>query len=156
MATYMEGQIEFGLLSLGRDPAQTLAEERAALVNRIRMTHARLDTLKPDWKSFVTDSSFPMESVREYEASGTANGDSGHEVEDSGDATELMGDLHRLVKDMTNVEARLREERQNALEDDKRATERRHDYGPLIYEWLSMLASAPDDVMRDLVEVTGQ
>lgn len=156
MATYVEGQIEFGLLSLGRDPAQSLAEEGAALINRIRKTHARLDTLKPDWKSFVTDSSSPVESIREYEESGTANGDSSHEVEDNGDATELMGALHRLVKDATNIDARLQEERQNALEDDKRAAERRHDYGPLIYEWLSMLASAPDDVMRDLVEVTRQ
>lgn len=162
MATYMQGQIEFGLLSVCRDPLWTLRKRRLSLVDRIRTIQARLDMLKPDWRSF-TNASFSAEHVlecdgsrpsRESDSKRSSSGTGIPSFDDISDTTELVGLQQQLISDFARVEAQVCEEQESVVEDERRARERQHDFGPMIYAWLNMLSRKGDDLLKEMIEAT--
>lgn len=54
MAQYEEGQIEFAILALVRDPLLNLGIELAENIGSITQLTAQLDNIKPDWQHFET------------------------------------------------------------------------------------------------------
>lgn len=165
MAQYMEGQIQFVLLSLVKDP---LDAHRASLVQNIKSlidTEARLARVKPDWECYVMDGSNEEKSrkrglllrfdldygITAIDVEEAAIPDSIKEQLRADCPAKLMSLRQELITDQVGLRQAVRDEQESLEVDERRARERRHDYGPFIHTWLRMLA-AKDEVMKDLIE----
>jgi len=163
MAEYEEGQIEFGLLALCQDP---LASHRVKLSENIKgivAVHTRLDTLNPDWKIFVDEG-----TDGEISGSSTLSGpDTVFGITDAAlegaripsSVTErtladcpakLMTLRQELIKEQVLLKASILREEHSERDDERRANDCRHDYGPMIYAWLNMLAEK-DGLLKELI-----
>lgn len=163
-----EDQIQFSLMSLVRDPIISYREDLAANIKTLQALEARLDSLKPDWKSFTADS---MEvgngpdvssSTQLSEKTGvTAEAIQAAIIPSSieremtvvDDVTALIDLRQRVISDQVKICSSIEEEEQLARLDEQKAAERRHDHGPLIRAWLGMLAE--NGILKELVEECG-
>jgi ubiquitin carboxyl-terminal hydrolase L5 len=126
----------------------------------------RLTRVERGWEGFASDGSY--EEISKLKglltgadlAYGITNVDVEEFVVDAEFAKKLEGegveDLMKIRQDLIAEQAGLRQavrdEQEAVEEDERRARERRFDYGPLIYTWLKMLANKEGGVMKDLIE----
>ncbi|KKY14768.1 putative ubiquitin carboxyl-terminal hydrolase [Diplodia seriata] len=164
MAQYEEGQIEFGLLALVRDP---LVDHRQRLAENIKLIHAcedRLAKINPDWKAFAVTEDGAGDSVITGPSSEhsitiadilQANIPEATEkrINADDDITTMIDLRQRAVTDQAGLRAAIRDEETTAAADRQKAESRRHDYGPAIQTWLRMLAE--EGVLKDLIQEVG-
>ncbi len=143
MAQYEEGQIEFAILSLVRDPLLEMIPALAENVKAINALSTRLDVVKPGWKDFIDSSTngqiagtdglisnpnlaygLTQEMLDQAEPS-QAVIDLCH-----GDvASDILGHREQLITTQAGLRMSIREEIQSNQSDEDRAASRTCDYG---------------------------
>ena len=138
MAQYEEGQIEFAILSLVRDPLLEMTPALAENVKGINALSTRLDIVKPGWKDFTdgdiagTDSmisSFNLaygltQEVLDQAEPSQAVMDLCH-----GNVSDIIGYREHLITSQASLRMAIREEIQSNQSDEERAAARTCDYG---------------------------
>ncbi|KAB2572856.1 putative ubiquitin carboxyl-terminal hydrolase protein [Lasiodiplodia theobromae] len=161
MAQYEEGQIEFGLLALVRDPLIDHRRHLAENIKLIRACEDRLSKINPEWKAFAVTEDGSGDSVitgpsSEYsitiadilQAEIPEATEKRINVDD--DITTMIDLRQRAVTDQAGLRAAIRDEENIAAADMQKAESRRHDYGPAIQTWLRMLAE--EGILKDLIQ----
>ena len=143
MAQYEEGQIEFAILSLVRDPLLEMVPALAENVKAINQLSTRLDMVKPGWKDFI-DSSTDSAILENYNLISKPNLAYGltQEMLDHSEASQIVTDLcycnvaseilrHReqLITMQAGLRMSIREEMQSNRSDEEKAAARTCDYG---------------------------
>ncbi|KAJ5219799.1 hypothetical protein N7468_009003 [Penicillium chermesinum] len=145
MAAYEEGQIEFSILGLVRDPILDLTKQLACNVRQLERLNARLlaSDEQPSVKAMLADLNETLLGPDlSFELTPAAiNAASIPEVEfDSCSIPELQEELRKLRDEQQMLRGRIREEQQSQRLDEDHATGRRYDYGPAVRTWLRFLA----------------
>ena len=143
MAQYEEGQIEFAILSLVRDPLLDMVPALAKNVKAISALSSRLDVIKPGWEDFV-DSSIKNEIVGRNNLSVNASFTYGitQRMLDQAQPSQVVIDLchgntiseilahyGQLITAQVGLRMSIREEMQSNQSDEERAAARTCDYG---------------------------
>lgn len=164
MAQYEEGQIEFGLLALARDPLVEQRQRLAENIKLIRTCEDRLSSITPEWKSFAVTEDGAGDSV----LSGASSEHSitiadilqakipeatEKRINGDDDIMTLMDLRQKAITEQAGLRAAIRDEENAAAIDREKAEARRHDYGPAIQTWLRMLAE--EGVLKDLIQELG-
>ena len=150
MAEYEEGQIEFAILSLVKDPLLELLPSLASNVKAIQLASARLDQIKEDWRGFTHSQSAGNTLVLDKALVGFDGGLdlSQGMIDDSAlpeklarqllsDTVEdLVSSFQELVTSQASIRAAISEERESDRYDEAKAASRRFDYGPLLHTWI--------------------
>ena len=143
MAQYEEGQIEFAILSLIRDPLLEMVPALAENVKAINALSTRLDIVEPGWKEFVDFSTdhesavtdrlisepnlaygLTQEMLNQAELSDTVENFCHCDV-----ASDILGHRERLINTQVGLRMSIREEIQTNQSDEERAAARTCDYG---------------------------
>lgn len=147
MAQYEEGQIEFAILSLVRDPLLDLIPRLAENIHSIARLSVRLDLVKPDWRDFET-SSRCCDSTGMLTTSDPLYGLTPEELDRAGvppaigslcesDAAEdIVAQRQQLVTDQARLRLSIRDEQQSNQADQERAAARRCDYGAMMQDYV--------------------
>ena len=165
MAEYEDGQIEFAILGLVKDPLINLVHSLASNVKSLRALEGRLQDVKPTWRSFATFASSEKDGIPEntvfgpdahfqLEQAAIERAALGPEVQHklAGDSVADILDLRRnLAFEQTNLRVAIKEEQASDYHDEARAATRRHDYGPAVKLWIEILSAK--GVLRDLLDV---
>ncbi|KAK7529871.1 ubiquitin carboxyl-terminal hydrolase [Phyllosticta citribraziliensis] len=164
MAQYEEGDIEFGLLSLVKDPRIELKQQLVQNIKSIQMCEERLTQIKPTWREFAMAGDSSEENLIVGPSSDYSIG--AHDiriatippsfekrVKADDDPTTLIDARQKLVTEQAGLRAALRDEEQVAAADREKAESRRYDYGPFVQTWLRMLAES--GTLRTLIEDVG-
>ncbi|KAF2130000.1 cysteine proteinase [Dothidotthia symphoricarpi CBS 119687] len=137
------GDDDYGVIAMTQSPLLSLRKTACLAMNTLKLVETRLDSVDAGWKSFLISEEEPPTA----QTLGVENQIATHPVPDPLKARiddEKMADLldrrGRLVKELSRLLADIMNETHNEAEEDQKATERRYDLGPLIQEWLSMLA----------------
>ena len=146
MAQYEEGQIEFAILSLVRDPLLEMIPALAANVKAINALSTRLDAVKPAWKGFI-DPSTSSENVGKNTFIDRSNLTYGltQEILDQAEPSQAVMDLchgnvapdilrHReqLIATQIDLRTSIGEEMQSNRLDEEKTAARTCDYGARI------------------------
>jgi ubiquitin carboxyl-terminal hydrolase L5 len=179
MDTLSSGGIEFGLLSLVKDPIVGYQEElrknmvcyMELFMELVRRDAAAQETgsTEPSFmKSVVSDHS---EAYKDMSGNGISEAEqielgippSGlidqqilaefAEQLETASTSELLALRIKLKNEYPAIKRSIQDELAQARDDRRRATERRNEYGPLIHTWLKMLAEQ-EGVIRDLIDET--
>ncbi|KAK2794975.1 hypothetical protein FQN52_006854 [Onygenales sp. PD_12] len=151
MAEYEEDQIEFSILGLVRDPIIDLTAQLAVNVKSISAIRDQLSALDADSSdntaiqgqdSFINIPSETMDQAIVPE-------DLLVKCRDATQA-ELEGYREELVDKQKAMRIQIAEEQQSSRSDEDYAAGRRHDYGPAVHRWISLLARKK--VIEGLVE----
>ncbi|KKZ62072.1 hypothetical protein EMCG_03435 [[Emmonsia] crescens] len=161
MAEYEEGQIEFSILGLVKDPLIDLKAQLATNIKCIATIDEQLSTLSAS----LLDAG---------ERAATVNGNGNHIGHDpfiniereaveradvpedlktkykSAAPDELAGYREELVSAQRDIRIMIGEEEQSHRADEDYAAARRHDYGPAVHTWIRLLARKK--VIEGLVE----
>ena len=166
MAEYEEGQIEFAVLALVKDPLLTLVASLAENVRCLRALSARLDDTQSDRTDFRATSAPVMDSL----VDGTLLGpDLSYDLsEDAINHASIPSAVEQKFRDVATVDLlayrqeleigqadlrrSIKEEQQSVRSDEERAASRRHDYGPMLQAWVRMLARK--QALRPLMDET--
>ena len=150
MAQYEEGQIEFAILSLVRDPLLDLVPDLAENVKSIVELSKWLDIIKPDWEDFVFTSA-NGEAVSTGSLLTTSEPTYGLTQEDvdqaklssrildllrSGVISDIIEYRQELITTQAKLRMSIREEQQSNQSDDERAATRSCDYGARIQNFV--------------------
>ncbi|KAF4307917.1 Peptidase C12 ubiquitin carboxyl-terminal hydrolase 1 [Botryosphaeria dothidea] len=161
MAQYEEGQIEFGLLALVRDPLIEHRQYLAQNIKLIRTCEDRLSKINPEWKSFAVTEDGAGDSV----LSGPSSEHSitiadilqakipeatEKRISVDDDIMTLIDLRQKTITEQAGLRAAIRDEENAAAGDKEKAESRRHDYGPAIQTWLRLLAE--EGVLKDLIQ----
>lgn len=149
MAAYAEGDIEFSILGLVRDPLPDLIQQLASNVRSLEIINERLMSqqgpasnteatltemtetiLGPDPSLGLTRTDIDTAVISEATQA---------EYRESS-PTQLRQHQHELSQAQMDLRGRIREEQQAHRADEDYATGRRYDYGPAIRTWLRCLA----------------
>lgn len=150
MAQAEEGQIEFAILGLVRDPLLDLIPKLAENIKSISGLTSRLDSIKPDWRDFETA------SVRDQSSGLLTAVDSSYEITpeliDQADIPINVGQLcesdavqdiiiqrQQLVSEQARLRLLIRDEQQSNWSDEDRAAARRCDYGAMMQKFVGKL-----------------
>ena len=143
MAQYEEGQIEFAILSLVRDPLLEMIPALAENVKAINALSTRLDVIKPGWKDFI-DSSTNSQIAGNDNSISNPNLAYGltQEMLDQAEpsqavmdlchsdvASDILGHREQLITTQAGLRMSIREEIQSNQSDEDRAASRTCDYG---------------------------
>ena len=153
MAQYEEGQIEFAILSLIRDPLLEMVPALAENVKAINALSTRLDIVEPGWKEFVdfstdhesavTDSlisephlayGLTQEMLNQAELSDNVENLCHCDV-----ASDILGHRERLINTQVGLRMSIREEIQTNQSDEERAAARTCDYGARMQNFVRKL-----------------
>lgn len=163
MAKYEEGQIEFAILGLVKEPLPGFISALGTNVKSLVEVTKRLDALKPDWRDFLETSMDVDHAVTDNVVTGP---DSIYEltqelIEGSqlpqplenvllhGIAADVLDCRQKLLLEQTGLRASIIEEQQSNRSDQDRAASRRHDYGPAVAALVDILARK--GVLKDMV-----
>lgn len=166
MAEYEEGQIEFAVLALVRDPLLTLVASLAENVRCLRALSARLDDLISDRKDLQStlaqrlgplfdgtligpDPSYDLseDAINQASIPSAAEQKFRNPAE-----VDLLLYRQELESGQANLRRSIKEEQQSVRSDEERAASRRHDYGPTVQAWVRMLARK--QALRPLLDET--
>ncbi|KAK4988647.1 hypothetical protein LTR50_003830 [Elasticomyces elasticus] len=167
MAQYSEGQIEFSLMALVKDPIVEARALFAENIKSIRMLEKRLDKLNAEWGAFLAGED--EDEVQEATIEGAsekyciATGDVEEAVVPAKvrdwltltDVEALMRRRWELITTQRGLRRTVQDEMDSAQMDVERAMHRRHNYGAVVQQWLRDLteegALAPllDDPVKD-------
>ena len=166
MARYGDGQIEFAVLSLVRDPLVMLRSSLAENIRNLQLLTARLDRMFSGWKEFVSksadagapDSGNPafgpdpdygieQRMIDEIEPSPTYQerlSTQSHEA--------LLSYRQELAQDQVGLRFSIKEEQESCRLDEEKYARRRHDYGPALRAWVQF--HAEKGMIKELLEAT--
>lgn len=151
MADYATGGIEFNMLAMVKD---SLLEHRQQLAANIKLLHrieTKLNSSQPDWKSFA-ESSDDEGTTEHLLAESDVLGVTSTMIDSAelsmvhekqlrvDDATALIELRQRVIIDQARLRSSVRDEQQALMDDQNEAADRRNDFGPVVQEWLNMLA----------------
>ncbi|KAI9822358.1 MAG: hypothetical protein M1827_000077 [Pycnora praestabilis] len=153
--------LHFALLALVGDPLGSFVSVLAENVKALQKLRTRLNAVEPDWRSFsvyddvddgggvilgpdmvygLDDESISQATLSPfYEEKLRAN-----------TASSLMGFRQELITAQASLRRSFQEEHQNVQSEEVRAATRRHDFGPMILEWLQMLCKKGQ--LKSLIE----
>ncbi|TKA61831.1 hypothetical protein B0A49_11195 [Cryomyces minteri] len=154
MAEYEEGQIEFGLLTLVKDPTIHHRAQLGANIASLLAVEARLDLFNPDWRAFLSSGAAAAvaDNTGVLRGASAAYGISSADVDTAfipdsiknkllaACPTALMATRGELVTSQVGLRLAVKEEEECVRQDEEKAACRRRDYGPFIQTWLRMLA----------------
>ena len=153
MAQYEEGQIEFAILSLVKDPLTGRVDALAGNVKTIVALETRLDEVQPNWRNFMTTTTaggdIPIDKVLTksdptyglYQAmiDQAAYLPSVAAPFKNDDAQELIACRAEIAIEQVTIRMAIKEEQQSRQADIERAESRRHDHAPLVKKLLEFL-----------------
>lgn len=144
MAQYEEGQIEFAVLSLVKDPISSLLAALAENIKSGAVILSHLDTVNAAWMDEVT---LPLEcealrarfmfkshehyGVEQVETNPAIETDSVLKELCSQNVPQLVRKLQRLVEDQAMLKSSIKTEKEANRLEEERATSRRNDQGQL-------------------------
>lgn len=149
MAAYAEGDIEFSILGLVRDPLPDLIQEMASNIRSLEIINERLMSQQDPASTTEATQSEMRETVLGPDPSlGLTPADIDAAVISEARQTEYRESSptqvrqyqHELMQAQMELRGRIREEQQAHRADEDHATGRRYDYGPAIRTWLRFLA----------------
>lgn len=156
MTVFAEGDLEFSLLGVVADPVDNARKDLARNIRSIRMLHQRLDEVKPDWKSFLTEQTgagdadaicdVTNEMIDAAEVQPEAE-----EAQKESFPEKLSRIRDQLIKEQQGIRATVFTAMDSSTDEEREAHERRHDYGPVIRTWLSMLAEK-EGMVEELID----
>lgn len=150
MAEYEEGQIDFAILSLLKDPLTRLSEELASSVKGLQALSAHLDEKEPEWQAI----SGTLIDRDDAATEGTLHGaDADYLVTEEAIANatmptetrqalanstveDLLHHRYSLMLAQKKLRLSIKEGQASNRSDEEKAGERRHDYGPAVQAWL--------------------
>jgi ubiquitin carboxyl-terminal hydrolase L5 len=161
MADYATGGIEFNMLAMVKD---SLLEHRQRLAINIKLLNrieTTLNSSHPDWISFTGSSENEGATehlITESDVLGVTSAmidsaelSAAHEKQlQVDDATALIELRQQVIVDQVRLRASVRDEQQALMDDQNEAADRRNDFGPVVQEWLNMLAE--NGKLRTIVE----
>lgn len=168
MAEYEEGQIEFAVLALVKDPLLTLVASLAENVRCLGALSARMDDITSDQKDLQMtlaqetnpladgtlrgpDLSYNLSEDAIYQAAVPAAAE--QKLRELA-AVDLLAYRKELEGEQAGLRRSIKEGQQSVRSDEERAASRRHDYGPMVQAWVRMLARK--QALRPLIDgVTG-
>ena len=147
MAKYDDGQIEFAILSLVKDPIIGLRRELAQNVKSIRALHKRLEEITPDWQVLITaeGGSVPEGTIKGPDPGYLLEAEDiesarilqyVHESFSSDSVLDLVGILQKAALSQLSLRVLIQEEQEVNRADEEKAAARRYDYGPAVQAWL--------------------
>lgn len=147
MEEYEEDQIEFSILSLGRDPLLGLTEKLAVNVKSLEVINKRLG----DMTNYETAAADDTEdnTILEPDASLSLSREAIDHAEippdqkeayESCSPEELNQWRQKLSEEQQELRAAIREEQQSKNADDDYAAGRRYNYGSTVSKWVGILA----------------
>ncbi|KAL8963400.1 MAG: hypothetical protein Q9193_000334 [Seirophora villosa] len=153
MAQYEEGQIEFAILALVKEPLAQLVPDLAQNIKSIISFSERLSQVNPDWEDFVHDvtekdsetghsmlSSLCVEYERLHEGINQAELPPTVQMQlKNENVQELLAGRQELVTAQAGLRASIRDEAQTIRMENERAARRRHDKGLLAKGLLQVL-----------------
>ncbi|KAI9680777.1 MAG: hypothetical protein M1817_004217 [Caeruleum heppii] len=150
MAQYEGDQIQFGLLALVQDPLMTQLPALAMNVKALATIEAKLEAKVSEWKESAMSDSAELDALIKgpdaaYQLTQEAIDSKEVPVDMqerlAGEEFPVLLDLHyKLVREQYELRRIAREEEHSRQSDNERASARRHDYGPMIQEWIRMLS----------------
>lgn len=160
MLQYQEGQIEFSLMAVIKDP---VVEDRSRLADNIKSllkVNQRLDETSPGWRSFEAvdsdDATIQGHStdyqICEYDINNAKIPQSMVEKMKTSDPQILMQIRQDIITGQAGCRAAMRDQIQSDKADAIEALHRRFDYSPFINGWLDALAT--EDALVPLLELS--
>lgn len=149
MAAYAEGDIEFSILGLVRDPLPDLTQQLASNVRSLEIINESLMSQQGQAaKSQATATALketvlgpdPSLALTRADIDAAVIGEATQAEYRDCSPTRLAQHQQGLIQAQQELRGRIREEQQAHRTDDDYATGRRYDYGPAIRTWLRFLA----------------
>lgn len=146
MAAYAEGDIEFSILGLVRDPLPDLIQQLASNVRSLEIINERFmsqqdPAAKP--QATLTETVLgpePSLALTRADIDAAVIGEAMQAEYRDCSPTRLAQHQQELSQAQLELRGRIREEQQAHRADEDYATGRRYDYGPAIRTWLRFLA----------------
>ena len=149
MAQYEEGQIEFSILGLVKEPLPGFISNLAMNVKSLTEVAESLKLLKPDWRDFIEDSVIADHVVTGPDSIYGLT----HELIERSQVPRALRDVllqniaadimewrQKLVLEQTGLRASIIQEQQSSRSDQERAASRRHEYSPAVRALVEILA----------------
>lgn len=157
MAQYADGQIQFSLMAIVRDP---VVENRHALAQNVlslQKTELQLNEVSQDWRNYTADHQdcTLFGGSEEY-------GLTDEIIAQAGISENMAQQLHlsclenllkvrqELITNQAGCRAQVRDSQQANLMDAEESMHRRHDYGSFVKAWMQALSD--NDALKPLVE----
>lgn len=145
MAEYEEGQIEFSILGLVKDPITTLASELAMNVKKIAAINEQSCSSQVPQKVDSSDHDIvtgpdPSLHLTPTLLDEVIVPEDDLEKYKTAPKEDLLGLQEILVDAQKSIRASIKEEQQARHADEDYANKRRHDYGPAVHTWVRALA----------------
>ncbi|KAI5248769.1 cysteine proteinase [Aureobasidium subglaciale] len=158
MAQYEEGQLQFSLMAVVRDP---VIEDRRALAQNIRsLQHikARLDEVSETWRSFVASDFEDSTLSGASEEYGLTNDMIAEAPTSQTMAQQLRSScpdslskvLQELMTSQAGCRAQVRDSQQAEITDAEESMHRRHDYGSFVQAWMQALVD--NEALKPLLD----
>ena len=159
MAQYEEGQIEFSILGLVKEPLPGFISNLAVNVKSLAQVAESLKLLKPDWRDFIEDSVMADHVVTGPDSIYGLT----HELIERSQVPQALRDAllqniagvimeyrQKLVLEQNGLRASIIQEQQSSRSDQERAASRRHEYGPAVQALAEILARK--GILKDMVD----
>lgn len=158
MAQYEEGQIEFSLMAVVKDPVEEDREALALNIKCLQCVESKLTEVSPKWKDFLDPNhqgntiDGPNEEfgITEDTITFACPSDNFMEKLDNDNPEYLMVTRQETITAQAGIRAAVRDHLFGEQADAEKARHRRHDYGSFVQAWLEALAKA--DALVPLVE----
>ena len=157
-------EMEYNLVSLVKHPLLTYQADLAENIKSIQAVQTRLDAIKPEWRDFKEPQDDQANGEEDFiDRMNVDYGISDFDIDESMIASstqerlsltcpqELKKLRNRLISAQVGMRRNISDERDAIADDERRARDRRHDYGPLIRKWVGMLAEQ-EGLVKELVE----
>lgn len=147
---YQEGQIEFSLMAVIKDPIIEDQQRLAENIKTLKHIEMRLDKLSPDWENFGGETS-PKLSIQhicekyhicDADIDAATISESVAVKLESSDAQALLRLRQEILSAQAGCLAAIRDDSQANEADSFAAMHRRFDYSPFVKGWLDALAEA--------------
>jgi ubiquitin carboxyl-terminal hydrolase L5 len=149
MAMAKEGQFEFAIMGLVKDPLLYHLDALSKNVNHIQVVSAHLDKIDPQWREIQAEE---LQGDNLLLGSDAGFGLDNHMIDqravenevqrrlDTDPVQDLVAYLQELFHLQLDLKFRIKEEQEAAISDEQMAADRRHDYGPAVRAWISFHA----------------
>jgi ubiquitin carboxyl-terminal hydrolase L5 len=158
MAEFSSSGVNFNMMALVKDPLIEQRHDLSANIKLIQAIEQRLNSLKPEWRSF--DDADVENAITSPDST---YGITGHtldstpvlpsaaaKVELDTSPTTLLEFRKRTLGQQTSLRAAIRAEMEGNAVDEKKAEDERKDYGPFVQAWLKELADCGE--LREIAE----
>ncbi|KAI5301373.1 hypothetical protein KEM55_007275 [Ascosphaera atra] len=145
MAEYEEDQIEFAVLSVGKDPSISLTSRLCSNIKSLNALDARLSELGSEAAASDSENGTLSGPDVSYGVTKAALDEAEllpptKELLSSSAIAKLREHRSTLAETQRELRASLQEERQSFHADEQYAAQRRHDYSPAVEQWIRILA----------------